>query len=719
MKAKQCKHITLPVVRKEALLYEKMLPPEQRKRLGQFFTGLPLARLLAALSVQETCHAVIDPMAGSGDMLDAVMERCYKTQVPIDRIDGIEIDMPTSRKCQERLSTWSDIQPKIQQHILAGSAFDPSLINELKSDGYNLVITNPPYVRYQAFSQDIDSKGDNSSNTIRSALLDLVEYIAPIQEKVVWRELIKGYSGLSDLSVPSWLLSALLVREGGVLAVVAPATWRTRDYADILQYMLCRFFSVDAVIADTQPGWFSEALVRTHLVIATRLPINKACIPLRERPEETEVYKWVEIEPTARQADSLVGDVFQSSDPEGSFASWVFGEVEQPSCPIGLIKSERLKRDEIVSVLNNCSKSKWFKKVEPILIDAPLFGIKSVSANYLVPQSLADILRCSLTNLVNLTQLGINVGQGLRTGCNDFFYVDLLKQINKGQAKIKTSALFGGINITVPLAVLKPVLRRQSELDNHVSDKPLQGRLLDLRTFVLPEDYTEVEQAKHLYGHLNLEIPNMMPDELANYVRRAASTRREKESNGTLIPDLSAVKTNTRSAKSGSKLQIPRFWYMLPDFVHRHMPDAFVPRINQHTPSVIANKKPPILIDANFSTIWSDNNKWTVDSIVSMLNCSWVRACMEAIGTPMGGGALKLEATHLRKLPMPNLDKDKLHLLKSLSALKSSSTQEKIDHLIVGAVLHDKADDHSVLQAISLLHQFTEAAEKARQRGKP
>lgn len=45
--------------------------PDSRKRLGQVFTGEPLARLLAALARAGQAPTIIDPMVGSGDMLAA------------------------------------------------------------------------------------------------------------------------------------------------------------------------------------------------------------------------------------------------------------------------------------------------------------------------------------------------------------------------------------------------------------------------------------------------------------------------------------------------------------------------------------------------------------------------------------------------------------------------------------------------------------------------
>ena len=44
---------------------------EHRKRLGQVFTGEPLARVLAALAQAAEARTIIDPMSGLGDMLVA------------------------------------------------------------------------------------------------------------------------------------------------------------------------------------------------------------------------------------------------------------------------------------------------------------------------------------------------------------------------------------------------------------------------------------------------------------------------------------------------------------------------------------------------------------------------------------------------------------------------------------------------------------------------
>jgi hypothetical protein len=182
------------------------------------------------------------------------------------------------------------------------------------------------------------------------------------------------------------------------------------------------------------------------------------------------------------------------------------------------------------------------------------------------------------------------------TGCNGFFYVAWLGQAASRSARIRLSHLFDDQELTVPAACLAPVVRRQSELSGPVAAARLTGRVLDLREWVLPEDADIVEQAKRLYHREGRAIPSVMPLELANFVRRAGNTLvRTNGSDSKPVAELSAVRTNVRAA---GEERIPRFWYMLPSFAERHLPHAFVARINQGVPWIEVNDDPPALIDA-------------------------------------------------------------------------------------------------------------------------
>ena len=194
--------------------YEAALPTIQRKMLGQFFTGVPLGKLLAHIALDSGTATVLDPMAGHGDLLDATWEAAKDRGIAIERLDGIEIDARTASVCRERLSGIVGNRNSPLQHIFTGSAFDIGVVNQLSRGGYDLVITNPPYVRYQV--RKSRGLGDD---TVRSGLEDIADDYIPTLENGLWRHLIKAYSGLSDLSIPSWLLAGLLVRPRGRLVL--------------------------------------------------------------------------------------------------------------------------------------------------------------------------------------------------------------------------------------------------------------------------------------------------------------------------------------------------------------------------------------------------------------------------------------------------------------------------------------------------------------------
>jgi len=652
-------------------------------------------------------------MAGTGDLLDAIVERTHRKRVDLQHVDAVEICPKTAQVCRERLAAWAKLSPGLCQHVYSGSAFASAILDQLEVGSYDLVITNPPYVRYQTVARNGSNGAQGEPpDVIRRGLLAVVDRFPLTSERSTWRALVEGYSGLSDLSVPSWLLAAMLVKPGGVLALVAPATWRNRDYADVLQYLLARFFSLETVVTDRQPGWFSRALVRTHLVVAGRLHPHQTRMPLLERNDRSSSIQWVEIDASASESTTLVGAAFPTRDPEGDFARWVFDEPDVDKSPLGIRRTQRPQQEEVAAVLSRCSPSGWFPKVEPTSADMPLFAGICQSPDCSVPYALADALPTVPEALTTLEHLGIQVGQGLRTGCNDFFYVDLVDFAEHGLTTVRLSALFGRAEIDVPSDALVPVLRKQSELKSFAQRLSLSGRALLLSGYVLPDDHVHVERAKAIYERLVLVPPVVMPTGLADHVRSAA-TLRPRGTKGGVIPELSAVRTNARPAVAGRKPKPPRFWYMLPDLARRHVPDVFVPRVNQRSPLAMPNRSDSVVVDANFSTLWSEDTRWTANAIAALLRSSWSRACMEATGTPMGGGALKLEATHLRRLPMPVLDEDHI---RELASIDRTCPPKLIDQVIARALLRGESDTSRMSQMNGALHSFVDAAERARQR---
>lgn len=684
-------------LRAKAADYEAGLDPARRKNLGQFFTGLRLGRVLAALSVDSGAKTVLDPMAGHGDLIDATLERAERYNWSLTRLDGVEVDPATAAACMRRLILWQKGTATAAVRILASDAFGAEAVAGYLPHGYDVVITNPPYVRYQSLAAETEGNVRLSPAEVRERLRALVHERTNERERHIWTALVDGYSGLADLSVPAWLLGAALVRPGGVLAIVAPATWRSRNYGDVIQYLLARCFQIEFVVEDTQPGWFSDALVRTQLVVARRLDPESAAIPLSARSPGRGQVVTARVSPSAGDTESLLGTAFSGPDPEEGFVEWMRGKSNESEPPRGVSRDVQPLSALTAAVLATVESKKWFQLVEPGRAAGPLFGEEHIGSA-LIPQPVRALLDDSQTPRTERpNEAGISISQGLRTGCNGFFYVDLVCREPDGKSRVRLSEWFGHEEIVIPFECVVPVLRGQAdhERGTRLDVASVKGQALDLSGWVLPEDMPAVEAATHLYKRSGIPIPRSMPDALASYVRRAANIAYGSEANAKSIPDLSAVRTNVRLAGE----RPPRFWYMLPPFSRRHRPDVLIPRINQGSPVAMANSEPPVLIDANFSTLWIDSGM-SARALCALLNSCWCRASMEALGTPLGGGALKLEATQLNQLPLPILTNADRQWLERAAGDPTAGTDVRapIDRFVLSKVFPSMVDED--LQAL-------------------
>ena len=668
------KHSNRTSIRNNARAFEEALPLAQRKKLGQFFTGMPLGRVLAHLAIRADTRCVLDPMAGTGDLLDAIQEVAVTCGVNLECLTAIEINAETAALCDDRL-THICKPGNIIPHVISGDAFNPDTCNAILTTGYDLVITNPPYVRYQSLIGGADK--------IRHGLLNIIGQRLSGVAQEVWTALASGYSGLADLSIPAWLISGLFVKPGGHLALVVPATWRSRAYADVIRYMLLRCFMLEVIVEDAPPGWFSDALVRTHLIVARRVVDGDIKIPLSGRSNWPTV-SWIQIASEASDSLSLVGKSFGRDKPEAAFASWC--RTKEHKGTVGVSARQFSLEDEWSSLCHQSRSRGWMEVLEQ---KTQKFSPRSRSHSSWVPLpgSLNDLLPANFfhDNLITLENAGVCTGQGLRTGCNRFFYVQLVSATDSDFVTVKTNVDTSSGELAVPLEVLMPVMHRQAELKTWISGTAPHTRVLDLRTWVLPEDYQAVCAAEEIYQRVGSMRPRVMPEVLASYVRDAGAKSFCGKENFKPVSNFSAVRTNIRSARHNAP---PRFWYMLPDFMPRHLPQAFVPRIIHGAPQVYSNSESPILIDANFITFWPQQRKWTPASLAAFLNSVWCRAVMESVGTPLGGGALKLEVFHLHKMPVPQLSDASIERLdKATRCLESELREQMIDQIVLGALL--------------------------------
>lgn len=628
------------------------IEPNERKRLGQYFTGEPLARVLATLGAAHSASSLLDPMAGSGDMLVAARS----VGATAAHVTAVEIDPLATSTCAERLRS----SPALADVRLA-DAFAPSTWASDTGRSWDLVITNPPYVRYQSTSRGaVGRVAIPSASEVRRGLLEIIDARESLaaDDRAVFRTLVEGYSGLADLAVPSWLLCAALVAPEGRLAMVVPDTWLSRDYALPVLYLLRRFFDIEFVVEDGEAAWFEDALVRTTLVVARRVPSRMTALA-----PETATHVRARLTSAAASHVSVVGALHpRSKESERRFAERLRGVARSGNRihAAGLdaqTADDAEFRDRLAC---QAGATSWGRTLEPSL---PVKGAGQRSVSD-VPRRLRDLVGDVGSRLSTLDQLGWRAGQGLRTGANRFFYGEIVS-VSGDCSEIRVDRELSSEPIVVPADLLRVVVRKQSDLlaaDGDAERSP--GRLILLDRHALDEDIAAAKAA-------GVQAPySALPEPLAGFVRRAALLNVGSPDEPRLVPELSAVVTNVRLADPDHVERLPRFWYQLPPLAARHTGVLFMPRINHGHPVPVANPH-GVVIDANFSTFWPQRASLPASALHALLSSTWSRAAMEAAGTVLGGGALKIEATQLRRLPLPSIEADAVAELARLSAALS------------------------------------------------
>ena len=619
---------------------EALLDAARKKQLGQYFTNQRVGRLLAALADAVSAKSVIDPMVGSADLLQA----CLSIGARPEKLVGIELDPIALDQARSALDGVDSAE------LLLGDAFSAPL----PSTQFDLVITNPPYIRYQSRGK-VDGISVPTSAGVRAGLVRAIAARPGLsdEDRALWLRAAREYPGTSDIAVPAWILSASLVREGGVLAVVAPKAWLSRNYAQAVRTLLDAAFDIEVIVEDGDASWFDDAQVRTQLVVARRRPLAAS------RAGGMTVM--------ARATRNLVtdGDLHGQLGSEAAVAKAL--RAANSSSPVVVTPGLTAHVERGLSV----STSGQGPQVPPRVASA------------LAPAT-GDVL------VRTLESYGWRVGQGLRSGANDFFYVSVVDGV------VRPAARWGIGSLAIPTECLLPAVRRQSELNDGfaVDESLLPSRVVGFRGWVTASDLKRM-------GSGDAQV---LPTPVGKWIAQVASTPLSAKDPTKLFPDLTAVATNSRTDRSGRPV---KFWYQLPALAPRHRPTLFVGRVCGGRPKTFQNG-PDVVVDANFSGLWPvEPDALPPGALLALLNSSWTWANLESTCTVLGGGALKVEATDLRRLALPELSAAAIERLvalgRSLVEDPSGAITNLIDEVVVDAVTQGKvvADRTVALRAVA------------------
>ncbi len=189
---------------------ESISGAERAKMQGVFYTDAQIADFLVWWAIRSALDTVMDPSFGGGVFLRSVCNRLLELGgQPAHQIHGVELDAEVHAQIAEKLSEEFGIK---KRNLLRGSFFD---IDRTAVPPVDVIVGNPPFIRYQRFSGDIRKQA-----LMRAA-----------QQGVCLTELSSSWA-------PFLVHSIAMLKQGGRLAMVVPMEIAHAAYAQpILKHL--------------------------------------------------------------------------------------------------------------------------------------------------------------------------------------------------------------------------------------------------------------------------------------------------------------------------------------------------------------------------------------------------------------------------------------------------------------------------------------------------
>jgi len=187
-----------------------MKPVEGYDKLrGGYYTPVAITKYITEWAVRSSKDTILEPSCGDGSFLEAASTRLSQLGCPAEflpsQILGIELDPSEARKAAQYPATVIN-----EDYFTYYRAHD---------DRYDVVIGNPPFIRYQNFNEEF-----------RQIAFELMQK--------------HGFhpNRLTNIWLPFLLLACKMLTENGRIGMVIPAELFQVDYAAEARNFLSEFF---------------------------------------------------------------------------------------------------------------------------------------------------------------------------------------------------------------------------------------------------------------------------------------------------------------------------------------------------------------------------------------------------------------------------------------------------------------------------------------------
>lgn len=198
-------------------MVEKERNIEFDKLRGGYYTPSPIAEFICSWAIKNENDLVLEPSCGDGNFIQAAIKRFGELGIKGDhlygRIKGVELIPEEAQKATNRAAKFG-----LNGDTIVNDDFFSFITNQ-KGMGYNSIIGNPPFIRYQNFPPEH-----------RDIAIQMMEELGLKPNK------------LTNIWVPFLVICSSLLTEDGRLGMVIPAELFQVKYAEETRIFLSNFF---------------------------------------------------------------------------------------------------------------------------------------------------------------------------------------------------------------------------------------------------------------------------------------------------------------------------------------------------------------------------------------------------------------------------------------------------------------------------------------------
>lgn len=640
-------------------IMEGLIPEEERHALGQYFTREDVIDLIIGFVANKDQAFYLDPTCGSGTFLNRLYSRLrwlstYRATHSdlLGQLWGVDIahfpaELATINLFRQDASDFSNFPRIVVRDFFTVRpnqtfSFPPLRITgteykkiEIQLPDLHGIVGNFPYIRQELIERQ--NPGYKKSivlviaqewfwkdqdlfkvKGIPSQDIEQVRQKSPVERRDWLKEQVdRGrvdlrLSGQADIYAYLFFHAAAFLEERGRLGIVTSNAWLDVAYGEELKRFFLRHFKIIAIVASWCEPWFEDAAVNTAFIILERcenrderarnvvrfVKVKKPLSNLLPRDLLLqEAIRWQKVDTLVRQIELADTKVAHWDPDTGQMLSLKGIHTEEnDDVRIRLVSQAELEAE----LQARGPMDKW-----GLYIRAPkvYFNILQIVGKKLIP----------------LSQIA-KVRFGVKTGINDFFYLELLNRTaqSPGAVWVKNARGWEG---EIEETCLQPVIKSPKEAKGLVVDPST----LKYRLFLPPIDLssTNPDQALQRYPLAN------------QYVAWGKQQRTDENQPWPQVPSVQGRKAWWFIGKRDSADFLTMGFVNRRFFVLENVPDVFAS-------------------DVMFE--WRIESKEIDKEVVmALLNSTLTYICLEIIRRQnLGDGVLKIIGPELFSLHIPD-----------------------------------------------------------------